>query len=251
MFNIFGASTRCNVSHFSAGLAISAVIMASAFHYRGEYPVLFSWLLALFVGAVIFWFYMSSDEQPGVDIWAPQRALMRASDQALPDKPTMNHDAVLYVALTLEEMAETVAAMTRVMLDSGMSRAYSPHRHLTRVLAAAASTMGEHSNQLRGAIADSPTFSLPLVMRSDIAELLDGVTDTAVTLAGLGLSMGLPVELAYTEVARSNASKVNPDTGVIDKTSDGKWIKGRNYTKPDLLAVLVRTSFKTSSCGNE
>ena len=44
---------------------------------------------------------------------------------------------------------------------------------------------------------------------------------------------------AYVEVQTSNWSKTNPNTGVIDKTPDGKWIKGVNYRPPNLTAVLA------------
>jgi hypothetical protein len=68
--------------------------------------------------------------------------------------------------------------------------------------------------------------------------IFDGTTDVAVVNCGFALACGLPGSDGYREVALSNISKRNPDTGMIDKTADGKWIKGAEYRAPDLLGVL-------------
>lgn len=68
--------------------------------------------------------------------------------------------------------------------------------------------------------------------------MADGTTDLMVTNAGFALALGLPGAALYEEVASSNLTKKNPQTGVIDKTPDGKWIKGAKYREPNIDKVL-------------
>lgn len=188
-----------------------------------------------FFGAWLGFLFNPIRRQNFVDVWAPQRELMQASNQKLPDVPSINSGSILYIALVLEELAETVGGITRAMRGSYLRGTQGP---LVKRLQFMQISLEAQSNDLRQEIARSPSFNGTIVMSTDVEEILDGVTDLAVVVAGLGLSLGMPVAEAYTEVSRSNSSKINPETGTIDKTSDGKWIKGRNYTKPDLRAII-------------
>lgn len=71
---------------------------------------------------------------------------------------------------------------------------------------------------------------------SDRVEILDAITDILVVTVGAGLSQFTPEQLtdAWNEVWMSNMSKVNPDTGVVDKREDGKVLKGPAYVAPNL-----------------
>ncbi len=67
---------------------------------------------------------------------------------------------------------------------------------------------------------------------------LDAVIDLAWVALGYAYSMGADVENAIKEVERSNKSKINPETGKLDKDENGKYTKGVNYTKPNLKPYL-------------
>jgi hypothetical protein len=87
-----------------------------------------------------------------------------------------------------------------------------------------------HPEAVGASIPISPTLA---------RELLDGTTDTMVVVAGMSITAGLPGPTAYVEVVGSNLSKANPDSGKIDLDLSGKWIKGRDFVKPDLTKVLA------------
>lgn len=183
-----------------------------------------------------------------VDPWQMQRDLMAASGQALPSFPTLSNDVLLYAALNMEEMAETFQALAEPMrhtllnrecnanFHNGDSRDISAFVMVQTIIRNQAESLDESSKRIRKFLQEFKITS-PL-STVEAAEILDGITDLAVVNAGFALAAGLPGARAYLEVAGSNLSKTNPNTGVIDKTPDGKWIKGANYFQPDLIAVL-------------
>lgn len=127
----------------------------------------------------------------------------------------------------MEELAETLQAADKVL--SGTT--YGQHLDIP------AAGLLHSSQRIRQSLKLNPQVYIPLT-GDQAVELLDGTTDIAVTNCGFCVATGLPGGAAYREVARSNLSKVNPETGVIDKTPDGKWIKGSGFTPPDLAKVL-------------
>jgi hypothetical protein len=182
-----------------------------------------------------------------VDPWAMQKHLMQISDQFLPEHPMMTKHSLTYLALTAEEVAETYAAMLKPLdrllsLINEGGASFSPEeviaiktiRGRLRILAF---TMTNESVGLRAELAKLREFMYELKMEEAV-EILDGTTDTAVVNCGFTLASGLPGSEGYEEVGGSNLSKANPSTGRIDKTPDGKWIKGSHYRAPDLAAVL-------------
>lgn len=74
----------------------------------------------------------------------------------------------------------------------------------------------------------------------DIVEVLDALTDLQYVLDGAYLSFGLQDKKmpAFTEVHRSNMSKLGEDGKPIRRESDGKVLKGPNYFKPDLVQFI-------------
>ena len=75
----------------------------------------------------------------------------------------------------------------------------------------------------------------------DIVEVLDALTDIQYVLDGAYLSFGLSdlKEPAFAEVQRSNLSKLDEDGKPIRRESDGKVMKGPNYSAPDLVQFLM------------
>ncbi len=78
---------------------------------------------------------------------------------------------------------------------------------------------------------------------NDLVEVLDALTDLQYVLDGTYLSFGLQVakQPAFDEVHRSNMSKLDENGHPIIRESDGKVLKGPNYSKPDLAKVLRET----------
>lgn len=215
-------------------LGTSLAWLGAFFATSGPAPVAAMAVVLLVLSLGLIW-YGRLAYSAAVDIWEFQETLMDASCQRRPIVPYLTEGSLLYVALTLEELAETLEAF-----GATMSRPSSAHHHLgalpskTNMLR---KLLHAESVHIRDELSRVGTFSLPMT-RTEAALALDGVTDTAVTLAGLGLSSGLPVRAGYVEVAESNLSKRNPDTLKIEKDLSGKWVKGKDYRPPNLEAVL-------------
>lgn len=176
-----------------------------------------------------------------VDPWKLQKALMRASDQPLPTSPVLNRGGLLYSALLMEEVGETMAGLAKATREADMpATSAGPESNALLVIFLLFRNTSQHllaeSKRLRELLQDvNMEFKLP---QACAIEILDGTTDVAVVNSGLALAMGLPGAEAYLEVGCSNLSKANPATGVIDKLPDGKWIKGSQYFPPNLASVL-------------
>ncbi|MFP4312813.1 MAG: phosphoribosyl-ATP diphosphatase [Alphaproteobacteria bacterium] len=78
----------------------------------------------------------------------------------------------------------------------------------------------------------------------NVVEVLDALTDLQYVLDGAYLSFGLQDQKmpAFTEVHRSNMSKLGEDGKPIRRESDGKVLKGPNYFKPDLVQFIKKTN---------
>lgn len=78
----------------------------------------------------------------------------------------------------------------------------------------------------------------------DIVEVLDALTDIQYVLDGAYLSFGLShlKEVAFAEVQRSNLSKLGADGKPIRRESDGKVMKGPNYSAPDIAQFFETKS---------
>jgi len=74
---------------------------------------------------------------------------------------------------------------------------------------------------------------------NDVVEALDALTDLQYVLDGAYLSLGFHMmkDVAFAEVQRSNMSKLGADGKPIRRESDGKILKGPNYSAPDLKMV--------------
>lgn len=180
-----------------------------------------------------------------VDPWSMQHDLMAASDQDLPNAPEINKGVLLYAALNLEECSEIMIGLVKALdritgagdIDGNLSRQLVT---INEHLASAGAQMHAHSLAVRDELkAVSTPFRFDLT-RPEVKEIADGSTDLMVTNSGFALSLGVNGGDCYLDVAGSNLSKKNPDTGKIDKTPDGKWIKGRDYREPDLIRTIYK-----------
>lgn len=171
-----------------------------------------------------------------VDPWVLQEKLMRISGQTLPETPTFNNTSVLYAALILEEVAELMASLEQIV----MSTDPTPGLAVVGMQMMNVRTINHNASvAIRKELSLMRDFSYPL-KEQDAINIADDSTDIAVVNSGFMLASGLNGSECYNEVASSNLSKANPDTGIIDKDDSGKWIKGRDFFKPDLKKVIYK-----------
>lgn len=80
---------------------------------------------------------------------------------------------------------------------------------------------------------------LEAVQNNDIVEIADALGDMLYILCGTILEHGLQykIEEVFEEIQRSNMSKLGEDGKPIYR-EDGKVMKGPNYFKPNLEAIL-------------
>lgn len=156
-------------------------------------------------------------------------------------KPELNKGVILYAALNLEESSETIVGIAKAMArlleanSAGLPAGFSTIR---AGLFEIAEAMHVRSVAIRKQLETVPNDFRADLTREEVKEIADGTTDLMVTNSGFANSLGINGAACYEEVQGSNLSKRNPDTGMIDKKPDGKWIKGHDYREPDLFRVI-------------
>jgi len=75
----------------------------------------------------------------------------------------------------------------------------------------------------------------------DMVEVADALADIDYVVCGMAIELGIPHDAVVAEVHRSNLSKLGLDGRPIYR-ADGKVLKGPNYTKPNVAAVLEELS---------
>jgi predicted HAD superfamily Cof-like phosphohydrolase len=80
---------------------------------------------------------------------------------------------------------------------------------------------------------------LEAARNGDLVEIADALGDMMYILCGTILKHGLQdvIEEVFEEIQRSNMSKLDKNGQPIFR-EDGKILKGKNYFKPDIKAVL-------------
>jgi len=78
----------------------------------------------------------------------------------------------------------------------------------------------------------------------DKVEIADACADLIWVIEGLCLTLGIPLQQVWDEVARSNHSKIS-ETGKIVKRIDGKVLKPDTYSPPNIKPIIKKyaTSF--------
>ena len=75
------------------------------------------------------------------------------------------------------------------------------------------------------------------IINKDIKEVADALTDILYVTYGAGHAFGINLDNCFSEVQRSNMSKLGNDGKPI-YNEHGKVMKGPNYFKPDLKKFL-------------
>lgn len=102
--------------------------------------------------------------------------------------------------------------------------------------------LGVAKNQLRFNLMEEENLEyLEAAIAGDLAEVADALGDMLYILCGTILEHGMQykIEEVFEEIQRSNMSKLGPDGKPIYR-EDGKVLKGPNYFKPNIQAVLDR-----------
>lgn len=81
------------------------------------------------------------------------------------------------------------------------------------------------------------------IANRDIKNLTQELVDLIVVSLGLAHTMGLPIQEMWNEVARANASKVDPETGKVKRRADGKVMKPDNFVPVNVDAVFAKSNF--------
>ncbi len=100
--------------------------------------------------------------------------------------------------------------------------------------------LGKDKNQLRFMLMDEENQEyLDAANSGDLVEVADALGDMLYILCGTILEHGMQykIEEVFEEIQRSNMSKLGTDGKPIYR-EDGKVLKGPNYFKPDIQAVL-------------
>jgi len=71
----------------------------------------------------------------------------------------------------------------------------------------------------------------------DIVEVADACADLKWVIEGLEITLDLPQQKVWDEVARSNLEKISPN-GKVLKREDGKVLKPEGWTPPDIKTIL-------------
>jgi predicted HAD superfamily Cof-like phosphohydrolase len=100
--------------------------------------------------------------------------------------------------------------------------------------------LGKEKNLLRFNLMDEENREyLEAAMDNDLVEVADALGDMLYILCGTILEHGMQykIEEVFEEIQRSNMSKLGADGKPIYR-EDGKVLKGPNYFKPDIAAIL-------------
>jgi predicted HAD superfamily Cof-like phosphohydrolase len=72
----------------------------------------------------------------------------------------------------------------------------------------------------------------------DLVEVADAIADLLYVVYGAAVTFGIPIDEVFSEVHRSNMTKLGAD-GVPIYREDGKVLKGPSFEPPDVLGVLA------------
>jgi predicted HAD superfamily Cof-like phosphohydrolase len=82
--------------------------------------------------------------------------------------------------------------------------------------------------------------------KQDLTKIADAIADLLYVVYGTAVSYGIDIEPIFQEVHRSNMSKGDPE---IVRASNGKILKSKNWTPPDLEPILKAQTLKSLETG--
>lgn len=119
--------------------------------------------------------------------------------------------------------------------------------HPVKTDGADVTALDERTKALRIALIEEELGELrEAVAGDDTVEVADALADLAYVINGFALVAGIDLPEVTREVHRSNMSKLGADGKPIYR-EDGKILKGPDYFRPDIAAVLSDSDIPTSS----
>ena len=73
----------------------------------------------------------------------------------------------------------------------------------------------------------------------DIVKVADALGDLLYVVYGSAVSFGIDLEPVFDEIHRSNMSKGDPE---VIKAPNGKVLRNKNYSPPDLVSLILKQS---------
>lgn len=73
---------------------------------------------------------------------------------------------------------------------------------------------------------------------NDIVEIADACADLLYVILGTAVSYGIPLDVIFDEVHRSNMSKLDENGKPIYR-ADGKVLKSSSFTPPDIAGIIA------------
>ena len=108
------------------------------------------------------------------------------------------------------------------------------------VVANKPTTIPDNRSRLRfNLMAEENVEYLEACAAGDVTEIADALGDMLYILIGTALEHGMQdyLERVFSEIHRSNMSKMGPDGRAI-RREDGKILKGPNYFKPNITQII-------------
>jgi len=118
----------------------------------------------------------------------------------------------------------------------------NPFNDQTKFMTACDQSVGVFDKQqyeLYLALVSEETKELAEALEADDKkEQLDALIDMMVVTIGALNSLGVDPEGAWNEVMRTNFEKIDPNTGKVNKRSDGKVLKPEGWKPPNLESFI-------------
>jgi predicted HAD superfamily Cof-like phosphohydrolase len=89
----------------------------------------------------------------------------------------------------------------------------------------------------RSLIREEMAEYLQAELDDDLVGIADALADLVYVAIGAAITYGIPFDAVFKEVQRSNMSKLNEEGKPIYR-DDGKVLKGKNFTEPDIAGIL-------------
>lgn len=104
--------------------------------------------------------------------------------------------------------------------------------------------LAEELQELAAALGFDFKYRITLVAdKVNMVEAADALGDLEVVVLGGQVAFGIPGPEVFREIHRSNMSKLGADGEPILR-DDGKFLKGPNYSPPDIAGILLAHGYE-------
>lgn len=100
-----------------------------------------------------------------------------------------------------------------------------------------ANDFGAQANLYMGLVIEEYKELMVAFGNRDLVEIADACADLKWVIEGLEITLGIPQQDVWDEVARSNLAKIS-ESGKVEKREDGKVLKPEGWTPPDIKTII-------------